>query len=241
MGRLGAQPVQLPPLRERREDLGRLVSFFMGTVGSTRPLDPEAFQALFLYDWPHNVRELQKVIIEAELLSRGEKAIGLDHLPAPIVGALDRSSAPPGVRNPGAVGDVVGERAPAPGSGPLYRGAGTGSGGPGGVSGGGAGPGSVPPRLRRPVPSADELRALMLQFNGNVAHVANHLGRQWAVISRTLRRYQIDPADYRPAGAPDPNPGEADAETGKVVSSYAANRAGDDDDHDPDEDGDTLG
>ena len=92
MGRLGAQPIQLPPLRERREDLGRLVAYFLGAVGSERPLEPEAFQALFLYSWPHNVRELQKVITEAELLSRGEAAIGLDHLPAQIVGALDHSS-----------------------------------------------------------------------------------------------------------------------------------------------------
>ncbi|MEP6655404.1 MAG: hypothetical protein ABJA82_18715, partial [Myxococcales bacterium] len=92
-----------------------------------------------------------------------------------------------------------------------------------------------------PVPSADELRALMLQFNGNVAHVANHLGRQWAVISRTLRRYQIDPADYRPAGAPDPNSIQAEVETAKVAVRYTGNPADDDDDHDPDVDGDTLG
>lgn len=239
MGRLGAQPVQLPPLRERREDLGRLVSFFLGTVESTRPLEPEAFQALFLYDWPHNVRELQKVIVEAELLSRGETTIGLDHLPAPIVGALDRSSSAPQVmRNAGAVG----ERAPSLGSGPLSRGGGGGvSSGAGAAGGSGVDAVGLPPRLRRPVPSADELRALMLQFNGNVAHVANHLGRQWAVISRTLRRYQIDPADYRPAGAPDPNSIQAEVETAKVAVRYTGNPADDDDDHDPDVDGDTLG
>jgi hypothetical protein len=40
----------------------------------------------------------------------------------------------------------------------------------------------------------------MEKFQGNVTHVSNHLGRQWAVISRTLSRHRIDPADYRPGG-----------------------------------------
>jgi transcriptional regulator of acetoin/glycerol metabolism len=179
------------------------------------------------------VRELQKVITEAELLSRGEATIGLDHLPPGIVEALDHSSsAPAGKRSAGAVG----ARAGAVGTGPLSRSMGA---GPGGVGAGGASAGGAPPRLRRPVPSADELRALMLQFNGNVAHVANHLGRQWAVISRTLRRYQIDPADYRPAGAPDPD--QARAESQEAVAGDSVNQAGVDDDPDPDEEGDTLG
>jgi DNA-binding NtrC family response regulator len=166
LGRLGAQPIQLPPLHDRPEDLGRLVWYFLEAVGCDRLLEAEAFQALFLYRWPHNIRELQKVITEAELLSRGSASIGLDHLPPPIADAL--AAAGPRARI---------------GSGPLS---------PSNI---------VPTRVRRPVPTADELRALMQQFHGNVAHVSNHLGRQWAVISRTLRRYGIDPDEFRPAGA----------------------------------------
>jgi hypothetical protein len=49
------------------------------------------------------------------------------------------------------------------------------------------------------VPSGDELRQLMQRFHGNVTHVSNHLGRQWAVISRALHRYGIDPGEYRAA------------------------------------------
>jgi sigma-54 dependent transcriptional regulator, acetoin dehydrogenase operon transcriptional activator AcoR len=165
LGRLGAQPIQLPPLRDRLEDLGRLVSYFLGAVGCDRPLEAEAFQALFLYNWPHNIRELQKVITEAELLSRGAASIGIDHLPALIVDTLDFAS----------------QRSPT-GPGPTPR-----------VP-------PDPPRQRRPVPTAEELRLLMHQFHGNVAHVSSHLGRQWAVISRTLRRYGIDPAEFRPGG-----------------------------------------
>ncbi|MES1205125.1 MAG: sigma 54-interacting transcriptional regulator [Pseudomonadota bacterium] len=183
LGRLGAQPIQLPPLRERPEDLGRLVAYFLGAVGCDRPLETEALQALFLYSWPHNIRELQKVITEAELLSRGVPAIGLEHLPASLVDALD---GPASERTTG-------------GSGPIARHTG------------------APPRIRRPVPSADELRALMQRFRGNVAHVATHLDRQWAVISRTLRRYGIDPAEFRPSGTPEDESGaEGSGPTGII-------------------------
>ncbi len=204
LGRLGAQPIQLPALRDRPEDLGRLVAYFLGAVGCDRSLEAEAFQALFLYSWPHNVRELQKVITEAELLSRSSASIGLDHLPAAIVNSLDPSGKPSGT-----------------GSGPI------------------AGLASAPPRARRPVPTADELRALMQQFQGNVAHVANHLGRQWAVISRTLRRYGISPAEYRPADAQ----GETDGPVaGMALTPESADLdgRGDADDED-DQEGDTLG
>jgi transcriptional regulator with PAS, ATPase and Fis domain len=164
LGRLGAQPIQLPPLRDRLEDIGRLIAYFLDAVGCDRPIDSEALQALCLYGWPHNVRELQKVIAEAELLSRDAESIGFDHLPPGIVDALEALDDAPAATGSG--------------SGPIN-------------ARGGA-------RQRRPVPSADELRALMRQYRGNVQHVSNHLDRQWAVIWRVLRRYGIDPAAYRP-------------------------------------------
>src|SRR6185295_12810184 len=69
LGRLGAQPIQLPSLRERLEDVGRLAAHFLAAAPKPRahPFEAEAFQALFLYHWPHNIRELQKVITEADL------------------------------------------------------------------------------------------------------------------------------------------------------------------------------
>ncbi|MEA2697619.1 MAG: hypothetical protein QOI66_1890 [Myxococcales bacterium] len=170
LGRLGSQPIALPALRDRREDLGRLVAFFLNAVHCERPLGEDVFRALFLYGWPHNVRELQKVITEAELLSRGAPTIGLDHLPQVIADSLNGSDAP-SLQPDGPPPQEPAAQPPRP---PDNR------------------------RLRRPVPSADELRGLLQQFHGNVAHVATHLGRQWAVVSRTLRRYGIDPAHYRP-------------------------------------------
>ena len=46
-----------------------------------RAFEPEAFHALCLHAWPLNVRELSKVMAEAEALSRGATTIGLEHLP----------------------------------------------------------------------------------------------------------------------------------------------------------------
>jgi DNA-binding NtrC family response regulator len=174
LGRLGAQPIALPALCERYEDLGRLVSYFLRAIGCERPFAEEAFRALFLYGWPHNVRELQKVITEAALLSRGAEAIGLDHLPPavaePSVGAPLKESGP--AERPRRADDLP--------------------------------PASAHARAdarspRRPVPSGNDLRQLMQRFHGNVTHVSNHLGRQWAVISRALHRYGIDPGQYRSA------------------------------------------
>jgi len=47
--------------------------------GTDRAFETEAFHALCLHDWPHNVRELQKVIAEAKLLSAGAPAISFEH------------------------------------------------------------------------------------------------------------------------------------------------------------------
>ncbi|HIE03646.1 MAG TPA: sigma-54-dependent Fis family transcriptional regulator, partial [Candidatus Latescibacteria bacterium] len=61
--RLNVFPIELPPLRERREDIPLLVEHFLRQ--RNRPPDvvsPEAMEALLTYDWPGNVRELENVI-----------------------------------------------------------------------------------------------------------------------------------------------------------------------------------
>jgi len=92
LGRLGAQPIVLPPLRDRVEDIGRLAAHFLEQAGDVRGFEPEAFHALLLHAWPLNVRELSKVIIEASLLSRGAAAIGLEHLPDAVTALLQVES-----------------------------------------------------------------------------------------------------------------------------------------------------
>ena len=72
--RLNVFPVQLPPLRDRREDIPALVSHFVEVLGRRvgRPIDQipqETMLALRLYDWPGNIRELQNLIERAVILS----------------------------------------------------------------------------------------------------------------------------------------------------------------------------
>ncbi len=83
--RLGAEPIRIPPLRERIEDLGALSAHFLGD--RSKPLELSAFQALCLYQWPGNVRELGKVIASAEALARDSDRISVEHLPANVVAA----------------------------------------------------------------------------------------------------------------------------------------------------------
>jgi DNA-binding NtrC family response regulator len=74
--RLNVIPIVLPPLRERREDIERLVEHFLAhyCAVSQRPVmevDRAALDALASYDWPGNVRELENVIERAVILEEG--------------------------------------------------------------------------------------------------------------------------------------------------------------------------
>jgi DNA-binding NtrC family response regulator len=93
VARLGAAPIHLPPLRNRVEDLGALAAHFLRGSSSGKFEQP-AFRALALYGWPLNVRELEKIITTAAVLTGGTKPIALRDLPEPITRAL---AAPPAV------------------------------------------------------------------------------------------------------------------------------------------------
>jgi two-component system response regulator AtoC len=61
--RLNVLPIRLPPLRERREDIGLLASHFLARKSAgVRQLSREALSLLEGYPWPGNIRELQNVI-----------------------------------------------------------------------------------------------------------------------------------------------------------------------------------
>ena len=73
--RLNVVPVQLPPLRERREDVPRLVDHFIRKIArqsnrDVRGASAGALEVLGRYDWPGNVRELENVIHRAVVLAR---------------------------------------------------------------------------------------------------------------------------------------------------------------------------
>ena len=71
--RLNIVTINVPPLKDRKEDIPLLVDFFLGRKSkTTKRMSPEALQVLMKYDWPGNVRELEHVIEGATVLSQGE-------------------------------------------------------------------------------------------------------------------------------------------------------------------------
>jgi len=85
--RLNGVDVQVPPLRERREDVIELARYFLDRHRVVRPLhlSAAAMDALLGYHWPGNVRELERVIERAVALA-GSEFLELDDLPPALVG-----------------------------------------------------------------------------------------------------------------------------------------------------------
>jgi DNA-binding NtrC family response regulator len=88
--RLNVITIDLPPLRQRREDIPLLAGFFLDRYSkenalALRRITTETLRALMAHAWPGNVRELENVIERAVVLST-EEQIGPDLLPDSIVG-----------------------------------------------------------------------------------------------------------------------------------------------------------
>jgi transcriptional regulator with GAF, ATPase, and Fis domain len=78
----------LPPLAERREDLGLILADRLRAHATENVrLSLEAARALWRYSWPGNVRELDQCVHAAALLAQGER-IGLAHLPEAVQSSL---------------------------------------------------------------------------------------------------------------------------------------------------------
>jgi len=87
--RLNVVPIEVPPLRERIEDLPLLVEHFVRHYGQqfgkrVQGLSPEALGALAEYRWPGNVREVQNVVERCVVLAEGP-VIGLNDLPLDVL------------------------------------------------------------------------------------------------------------------------------------------------------------
>ena len=102
--RLNVMPIEVPPLRERAEDIPLLVDHFVDTfrVRTGRPIhhvSDEALDALMAYSWPGNVRELQNAIEHAFIRCRSEVLVPdclppqlTSPAPPPAIPAVDRPS-----------------------------------------------------------------------------------------------------------------------------------------------------
>ena len=86
--RLNVIPIEVPPLRERREDIPLLAAAFVEQLNKefkkrVRTIEQDALELLMSYDWPGNVRELRNAIERAMILGTGE-SIGPEDLPGEI-------------------------------------------------------------------------------------------------------------------------------------------------------------
>ena len=94
--RLNVFTIELPPLRDRKDDLPLIIQAFLDEFNvrdrrHVKAVTPEAMRMLELYDWPGNVRELRNVIERATILARGD-FIEPGHLPR--FGAAPRAMEP---------------------------------------------------------------------------------------------------------------------------------------------------
>jgi len=163
LGRLEDLVVQLPPLRERRED----ILFFAAREMDIEPTQAfgtaDVAEALLTYPWPRNVRELIRSVRAALLLHGGEPPLrwedlkdGVRHFggtctPISIVDSATDRPEPAGIHRP---------------------------------------PASDPPSENL-APSPEALRNLLSEFDGNVSAMARHLGKDRKQIYRWLERYGL--------------------------------------------------
>jgi transcriptional regulator with GAF, ATPase, and Fis domain len=93
--RLNVFPIEVPPLRERKDDLLMLVEYFVQRYAKRagkhiRSIEKKALALLQAYDWPGNIRELQNIIERSVILSSGgefsidESWLSKETLPAAI-------------------------------------------------------------------------------------------------------------------------------------------------------------
>ena len=129
--RLRVVPMEIPPLRDRREDLELLIRVFLDEIGRERGrslrLAPSASRALLTYHWPGNVRELQNALEYATTVCEGQtihvrdlpaevgryggerlSPTGREGVPVDVPGSSTGVAAPPAEPPPGARRDLSG-------------------------------------------------------------------------------------------------------------------------------------
>ncbi len=104
--RLNVVRIEMPPLRERKQDIRLLVNYFLkkfaqGQKQPPKSISAEALDLLEHYPWPGNVRELENVVQRAIVVTKGEVILPVDlppgvlqQLPRPVQSAEEPAAAP---------------------------------------------------------------------------------------------------------------------------------------------------
>jgi DNA-binding NtrC family response regulator len=170
--RLNGLSLTLPALRERREDLGLLIATFLGreTAAGGKPLSltHEAYRALVLYDWPFNIRELEKAISVAVAFAEGAPQLKRFHLPEQVSEgpSLDRPRGA-AAQGPAVPSEPAGDGDSSHGGGPLDY--------------------TLQARLL----------AALREHRGNITLVAQALETSRMQVYRWLKRLKLDPKSFR--------------------------------------------
>jgi transcriptional regulator with GAF, ATPase, and Fis domain len=97
--RLAQIPIEVPPLRKRREQILELAGVFAAQAQQVFEVTADAAEALLLWHWPFNVRELENLIRRWCAMTAPGTPFGADFLrsanPVMLVPVLDRASSPP--------------------------------------------------------------------------------------------------------------------------------------------------
>jgi DNA-binding NtrC family response regulator len=187
--RLNEYSLTLPPLRARKEDMYALCLEFLRL--HKRPdlkLSVPYMTGLLHYDFPYNVRELEALIKRGIALADGG-SLGAAHLSAEIHARMRdygrRQHTALGPVSSGPVSHIPSHRPPSPSWAPSPL-----------------APQSQDPLpdsydLRELAPSEEELRNMLQATRGNVAAVGRHYGKERMQVHRWMKRYNIDPNEYR--------------------------------------------
>lgn len=162
---------QLPPLRERCEDLSLLIAPMLGAPpageSGERTFLPEAARMLLGYDWPGNLRQLENSVAGA-LAAAGPGPVGPEHLPEAMRAAL-------------AGGASGATPAPIPASEAGRIDADTGG----------------QEDTESEAQQRDQIDRLLEVHAGNIAAVGRQLGKTPSQVRRLIKRYGIDVDSYR--------------------------------------------
>jgi transcriptional regulator with PAS, ATPase and Fis domain len=183
--RLNGFSVRLPALRERREDIGLLLSVLLErswSVDATPRMDPRTYRLLLQYDWPYNIRELEHTVRSAAALAGAGGLINLGCMPDALRKAAValQDAATPASDGPRGGADAT----------PTAATAAT----PAGET---AGRRRAGRRRLTDEELSVELPRLLSRHQGNLAAVAQELSTSRSQVHRWLKRTGIDPNAYR--------------------------------------------
>ncbi len=172
--RLAVFPIQLPPLRSRREDIPLLAERFLQRAAERHrkrvpAIDPIAVDLLARFDWPGNVRELENEIERAVALARDGDLIGPAHLSPKLRSGADDAALANPLQN-GRQPDAVGRDAPAAAQPPAEL---------------------LPFRRARAEFEANYIREALRRNGRNVSVTARAIGLSRVMLQKKMKEYGL--------------------------------------------------